>query len=108
MILLMPTWRGSGYPSGDAFYDTEYCRSFRSLLASPELARLLEESDTRLVFYPHIEMQRYIDCFRAGSDLYYDRRCRQPRCSAAAARLCAADNRPLERIFSMSLTSENR
>lgn len=68
MILLMPTWRGSGYPSGDAFYDTEYCRSFRSLLASPELARLLEESDTRLVFYPHIEMQRYIDCFRAGSD----------------------------------------
>lgn len=68
MILLMPTWRGSDYPSGDAFYDTDYCRSFRSLLASPELVRLLEESDTHLVFYPHIEMQRYIDCFRAGSD----------------------------------------
>lgn len=59
MVLVMPTWRGSHYPSGDAFPGTAFYRAYQSLLNSPKLAELLERYDYQLVFYPHIEMQRY-------------------------------------------------
>ncbi|MDO4487903.1 MAG: CDP-glycerol glycerophosphotransferase family protein, partial [Eubacteriales bacterium] len=34
MILVMPTWRGSGYPSGSDFVNTAYYKSFQGLLNS--------------------------------------------------------------------------
>lgn len=64
MILLMPTWRGSKYPCGKEFLNTEYYKHFSELLNSRELARLLEENDLKLFFYPHIEMQKYIGDFK--------------------------------------------
>ncbi|MCR5485638.1 MAG: CDP-glycerol glycerophosphotransferase family protein [Clostridiales bacterium] len=67
-ILLMPTWRGSYYPSGDAFKDTEYCKAFVSLLNSEKLDAMLKKYDCRLVFYPHIEMQKYMELFKTSSD----------------------------------------
>lgn len=68
MILLMPTWRGAHYPSGEAFADTAFCRAYQSLLLSDELAQLLEQYDYRLVFYPHVEMQRYMPLFQTRSE----------------------------------------
>lgn len=68
MILVMPTWRGSHYPSGKDFESTPYCKAFRSLLGSSKLHRLLSQYDYRLVFYPHIEMQKYLRFFHADSD----------------------------------------
>ena len=66
-ILVMPTWRGSQYPSGDKFVETAFYRHFQSLLDSKDLLRLLEERDLRLIFYPHIELQKELDRFRSPS-----------------------------------------
>lgn len=67
-ILVMPTWRGSQYPSGDKFTETAFYRHFQSLLDSKDLLSLLEERDLRLIFYPHIELQKELDRFRSPSD----------------------------------------
>ena len=61
----MPTWRGSRYPSGAAFENTTYFHAFHSLLNNPELARKLAEEGYTLIFYPHVEMQKYMPLFRA-------------------------------------------
>ena len=67
-ILVMPTWRGSDYPSGERFYETAFYRQFQSLLDNPRLLRLLEERDLKLIFYPHIELQKELDKFRSPSE----------------------------------------
>ena len=67
-ILIMPTWRGSDYPRGEAFRETEYFRRFQSLLNREELIRLAEEKDLRILFYPHIEIQPELSRFTASSD----------------------------------------
>ncbi|MFR6589326.1 MAG: CDP-glycerol glycerophosphotransferase family protein [Gallintestinimicrobium sp.] len=68
MILVMPTWRGSYYPTGEAFRNTAYYEHFQSLLCCKELDQLLEQQDYRLVFYPHVEMQKDSRMFESGSD----------------------------------------
>ena len=68
MILVMPTWRGSQYPSGEAFQNTQFFRAYQSLLDSPRLHTLLEQHDYRLIFYPHVEMQPYLGQFHTHSD----------------------------------------
>ena len=52
MILLMPTWRGSHYPEGEAFLDTPYYKAFDSLLSSARLDALLEQYGYTLVVMP--------------------------------------------------------
>lgn len=68
MILIMPTWRGSHYPDGEAFRNTQFYRSYQALLNSQHLHRLLEEHDYQLIFYPHIEMQKHLGQFHTHSD----------------------------------------
>ncbi len=67
-ILVMPTWRGSDYPSGERFYETAFYRHFQSLLEDQRLKDLLEKHDLRLLFYPHIELQKELDKFRSLCD----------------------------------------
>ena len=67
-ILVMPTWRGSDYPQGERFYETAFYRSFQSVLENPWLLSLLEERDLKLIFYPHIEMQKELDKFKSPSE----------------------------------------
>ena len=64
-ILVMPTWRGSNYPQGKAFYETAFYKHFQALLNNPQLARMLEERDLKLIFYPHIELQKELDKFKS-------------------------------------------
>lgn len=66
-ILLMPTWRGSHYPSGKEFPNTAFYRHYQGLLNHPMLLALLEEADCRLIFYPHIELQRELHHFSTKS-----------------------------------------
>lgn len=68
MILIMPTWRGSHYPDGDAFVDTPYYKTFQSLLCSQKLKQLLETYGYSLIFYPHVEMQKHLSYFRTSSE----------------------------------------
>ena len=67
-ILVMPTWRGSGYPQGEQFYDTAFYRHFQTMLEDPRLLSILEEYDLKLIFYPHIELQKELDKFRSPSE----------------------------------------
>ena len=67
-ILVMPTWRGSNYPQGEQFYETAFYRYFQSLLDNPALLSLLEERDLKLIFYPHIELQKELDKFKTPSE----------------------------------------
>ena len=67
-ILVMPTWRGSDYPHGEHFRETAFYQKFQSLLDNPSLLQLLEEQDLKLIFYPHIEMQKELDQFKSPSE----------------------------------------
>lgn len=76
-ILLMPTWR-KWIPSItwcnsniqeciEMFLNSEYYKKFNNLINSYELINLLEKNNMELIFYPHFEMQRYIDLFETKS-----------------------------------------
>ena len=66
-ILVMPTWRGADYPQGDRFRETAFYRRFQSFLDNPRLIRFLEEQNLKLVFYPHIQLQKELDKFKPRS-----------------------------------------
>lgn len=61
-ILLMPTWR-KGIHSKEEFLNSEYYKKYSSLLSNPKLLNFLSENNYKLVFYPHIEFQKYLNCF---------------------------------------------
>ena len=67
-ILVMPTWRGSDYPQGEHFYETAFYRQFQSMLENPRLLDFLEKHDFKLLFYPHIELQKELDKFKSPSE----------------------------------------
>lgn len=68
VILVMPTWRGSYYPSGDAFLKTAFFEKFQSFLSGSRVKEMLETYDYQLIFYPHVEMQKYNKHFHTDSD----------------------------------------
>lgn len=64
-ILVMPTWRSwLEDVSDEDFMQSDYYNRYTSLLKSPELAKILEESNTRVVFYIHPKFAGYIDNFK--------------------------------------------
>lgn len=76
-VLVMPTWRKAiatparfaRHLDGDReFRQTSYYQAWHSLLNSSELKALLASHGMRLVFYPHPNMQRFLDLFRDGCD----------------------------------------
>ncbi len=67
-ILVMPTWRYNLRGTDrKGFLESRYFKTFDSLLKSDRLSEILEKYDYELLFYPHIELQKYVDCF-SGSD----------------------------------------
>lgn len=65
-ILVMPTWR-KYISSKDEFRLSSYFRNWQKLLENEKLISLLEENDLNLIFYPHYEIQQYIDMFKSTS-----------------------------------------
>ena len=61
-ILLMPTWRGYIKTRKD-FLESDYYKQWQGLIENKKLAELLDKKDFQLVFYPHYEFQKYLDCF---------------------------------------------
>ncbi len=60
LILVMPTWRKYlADVTQSAFSRSDYCRQFAGLLDEEKLLRLLRENGYRLIFYPHVEMQKF-------------------------------------------------
>lgn len=76
-ILLMPTWRvafsntnrvGSSKEQDDIdFMKTKYYRAINCFINDPELIKYLELNNLDLVFYPHIEMQKFLHTFTTSS-----------------------------------------
>ena len=58
----MPTWR-SYIHTREEFLKSDYYLQWQDLLKSNELNRLLNENEFELMFYPHYEVQKYLDCF---------------------------------------------
>ena len=63
-ILVMPTWRQylSG-ASAEEFKKSEYFIRWSEFLTDPRLSDMLRENGFKLYFYPHYELQKFIDCF---------------------------------------------
>ncbi len=62
-ILVMPTWREWLYKTKD-FYKSEYVRTYVGLLNNSRLQQVLKQYNIDLVFYPHHEVQKYINYFK--------------------------------------------
>ena len=63
-ILFMPTWRANLRTCNRAtFMQSEYFTTYNSFLNCDSLNKLLEEYDYEMIFYPHYEVQRFLDCF---------------------------------------------
>ncbi|MDO4501610.1 MAG: CDP-glycerol glycerophosphotransferase family protein [Coriobacteriia bacterium] len=69
VIMLMPTWRPwLEEQSDDVFAASDYFRTYRNLITSPELVKLLDENDATLKFHIHPKLSKHIRAF-AGDDL---------------------------------------
>ena len=70
IVLFMPTWRQwlSGC-SEKSFASSEYFIRIQRFLENQELGKILKENHAELLFYPHVEMQKYIYCFKGNENV---------------------------------------
>lgn len=72
-ILVMPTWRqwiAKGVEMKDIegsnnFLESNYFKHWTDFLKDPELHKLLKKENKQLVFYPHRNMQKYLESFNS-------------------------------------------
>lgn len=85
-ILIMPTWRDwigtdalskSVEDEKKAFVDSDYYKNWSSIINSKRLEEICREYNCTVMFYPHRDMQRFIDCF--SNDNPYLTICKYPR-----------------------------
>ena len=69
-ILIMPTWRMNLFycSNSEKFKETNYYFNWNKLLKNKDLTFLLEKYNLKLIFYPHYEIQPYINAFNCYSD----------------------------------------
>ena len=76
-ILLMPTLRSNivnpSYKKektlpDSVFYNSEYFKRYNSLINNEKVAKLLRENNYEMIFYPHYEIQQYIQYFNTKYD----------------------------------------
>lgn len=68
-ILIMPTWRRllRGV-SEKEFITSQYYNEFQNLINDKDLINFLEEKKLKVVFYPHHEVQPYLNLFSSNSN----------------------------------------
>ncbi|WP_223511703.1 CDP-glycerol glycerophosphotransferase family protein [Pseudomonas sp. GL-B-19] len=76
-ILIMPTWRhdlvGQASDNGferekqPGFAESEYTIAWKAFLHSPKLKAIAEEQNLEIVFFPHANVQPYLDDFEVPS-----------------------------------------
>lgn len=68
IILVMPTFRmWMKYYNDKEFMKTEYYNKYNSLLNNNRLIKLLSDYNYTLIFYPHIEFQKFLSCFTSNN-----------------------------------------
>lgn len=74
-ILLMPTWRQwiarevetKEIEGTNVFTETKYFKKWNEFLSSKKLNEILEKYNVELLFYPHRNMQKYLEHFKIDS-----------------------------------------
>lgn len=68
-ILIMPTWRSymEKY-NNKLFLQSEYYKRFQSLINNKYLIEKVEKEGYEVIFYPHYEIQKYLDDFKSTSE----------------------------------------
>ena len=65
-ILIMPTWRiYLSRLTREEFKKSEYYIRWNEIIRDQRLVELLRGNNLKLVFYPHYEMQKFVDCFES-------------------------------------------
>lgn len=76
-ILVMPTWRSWIATPTSASYEienisdfknTEYYKAWNEFLENKKIHNMLKENNIKMVFYPHRDMQSYIDEFNTDNE----------------------------------------
>lgn len=69
-ILIMPTWRIDLFYSSskNRFNESGYFKKWNELLNCSKICNLLDKYKAKIIFYPHYEMQKYINYFTKKSD----------------------------------------
>ena len=74
-ILVMPTWRNwiarkvecEEYEGTSDFSETGYCKAWNEFLNSSKLDEWLKKNKKKIIFYPHRNMQNYMEYFTTTS-----------------------------------------
>lgn len=74
-ILVMPTWRQwiskgvecKEIEGSDVFEETNYFKQWQAFLNNEEIDKLLNKYNKKIVFYPHRNMQKFINSFSSKS-----------------------------------------
>ena len=68
-VLVMPTWRMYLWNlSEEQFINSKYYKELQKILINNHLIKTLEKYNYELVFYPHYEIQKYINLFTSFSN----------------------------------------
>ena len=73
-ILIMPTWRNwlgretNALYKNNKFEETEFFKNWNGLINSDRFIEWLKKNKATAIFYPHINMQKYISHFKSKSD----------------------------------------
>ena len=76
-VLVMPTWREwIATPTSKSkelddmsdFTSTEYFQAWNAFLNSERVAEILQRHNLKMIFFPHRNMQQYLESFSVGSD----------------------------------------
>lgn len=69
-ILIMPTWRTwlDEIKCSEEFVKSEYFNTYMSLLNNDILIEFIERENLKIIFYPHDNMQKYINEFVSKSE----------------------------------------
>lgn len=67
-ILIMPTWR-KWLKYAETLKETDFYNNYMDILNDDEIISLLEKTGYKIVFYPHIILQRFVGEFSSKSDL---------------------------------------
>lgn len=72
-ILIMPTWRNylgretNNLASKIKFKETQYYKNWNSLINNKKLINYIEKENINILFYPHINMQKFLEDFKTTS-----------------------------------------
>lgn len=66
-ILIMPTFR-KWLKYSDSLVGTEFYNNYNKILNDDEIIKKIEEKNYKLIFYPHIIFQKFVNEFKSDSD----------------------------------------